>query len=112
MKKTHLSMKRDSGAGATSPPKRAKLDAVHPVEHIYRTPALIAEAKDSCLRRLRRTVSPAIRDLRTEFCFNVGLRAGAEPLTAGEVRCARVTEAWRPARGGVAWGAAPLACCS
>src|SRR5512143_3971451 len=54
--------------------------------HLYRTPALSAFQSDGLLATARQKVSPAIRGIETEFCFNV---AAERPLTADEIRLLR-----------------------
>ncbi|HEX9113424.1 MAG TPA: AIR synthase-related protein, partial [Nitrospirota bacterium] len=54
--------------------------------HLYRTPALSAFQSDGLLATARQKVSPAIRGIETEFCFNV---AAESPLTADEIRLLR-----------------------
>ena len=39
--------------------------------HLYRTPALSAARKRALLTKARRTVSPEIEDIGTEYCFNI-----------------------------------------
>ena len=46
--------------------------------HLFRTPALSAYQTASLLTTAQKTVSPAIRGIETEFCFNV---AADSPLT-------------------------------
>src|SRR5512146_589721 len=63
--------------------------------HLYRTPALSAFQSDGLLATARQKVSPAIRGIETEFCFNV---AAESPLTADEMRLLRwlLTETFEP----------------
>src|SRR4030042_2954877 len=39
--------------------------------HFYRTPALLLEKKDNLVSLVKRTISPDINDIQTEYCFNV-----------------------------------------
>src|SRR5512143_843012 len=63
--------------------------------HLYRTPALSAFQSDGLLATARQKISPAIRGIETEFCFNV---AAASPLTADEMRllCWLLAETFEP----------------
>ena len=54
--------------------------------HLFRTPALSAYQTASLLTSAQKTVSPAIRGIETEFCFNV---AADSPLTPDETRLLR-----------------------
>jgi phosphoribosylformylglycinamidine synthase len=54
--------------------------------HLFRTPALSAYQTAGLLATAQQTVSPAIRGIETEFCFNV---AAAQPLDADEMRLLR-----------------------
>ena len=54
--------------------------------HCYRTPALSAYQTADLLATAREKVSPVIRGIETEFCFNV---AAAAPLTQDEMRLLR-----------------------
>src|SRR5512146_2431784 len=54
--------------------------------HLYRTPALSAFQSDGLLATARQKVSPAIRGIESEFCYNV---AADSPLTADEMRLLR-----------------------
>ncbi len=54
--------------------------------HLYRTPALSAYQTTSLLASAHKTVSPTIRGLETEFCFNV---AADSALTVDEMRLLR-----------------------
>ncbi len=51
------------------------------VVHLYRSPGLGEYERTTLLERARRDLSPAIADLRTEYCFNVGV---SRPLTGDE----------------------------
>ena len=54
--------------------------------HLYRTPALSTYETADLLAAARKQVSPAIREIETEFCFNI---ATTEPLSAEETRLLR-----------------------
>ncbi|MEK6700390.1 MAG: phosphoribosylformylglycinamidine synthase [Nitrospirota bacterium] len=54
--------------------------------HLYRTPALSAFQTEALLDTVKQQVTPDIRGIETEFCFNV---AATEPLTADETRLLR-----------------------
>ncbi len=54
--------------------------------HLFRTPALSAYQTAGLLTTAQQKVSPAIRGIETEFCFNV---AADSPLTADEMRLLR-----------------------
>jgi phosphoribosylformylglycinamidine synthase len=54
--------------------------------HLYRIPALSSYQTAGLLATARQTVSPAIRGIATEFCFNV---AADGPLTPDETRLLR-----------------------
>jgi phosphoribosylformylglycinamidine synthase len=54
--------------------------------HLYRTPALSSYQTDDLLTTAKKQVFPAIRDIKTEFCFNI---AATEPLSADETRLLR-----------------------
>ena len=51
--------------------------------HLYRIPALSSYQTDGLLAAARQTVSPTIRGIETEFCFNV---AADGPLNPDEMR--------------------------
>src|SRR5512147_843562 len=63
--------------------------------HLYRTPALSAFQSDGLLATARQKVSPAIRGIESEFCYNV---AAESQLTADEMRLLRwlLTETFEP----------------
>ncbi len=50
--------------------------------HMYRTPALSSYKKNVLLKAVREKISPDIRDIGTEFCFNIDSSA---PLTDEEL---------------------------
>jgi len=54
--------------------------------HLFRTPALSAYQTDGLLKAVRESVSPAIKGIETEFCFNI---AADRPLTDDEIRLLR-----------------------
>jgi len=54
--------------------------------HLYRTPALSTYQTAGLLTLAQKIVSPAIRELETEFCFNI---AATGPLSADEMRLLR-----------------------
>jgi phosphoribosylformylglycinamidine synthase len=54
--------------------------------HLYRKPALSPVKKDDLLSTLRQRVSPGIRDIETEYCFNIETAA---PLTDEELHMLR-----------------------
>ncbi len=54
--------------------------------HLYRTPALSAFQTEALLESVKQQVTPDIRRVETEFCFNV---AATEPLAADETRLLR-----------------------
>ena len=51
--------------------------------HLYRKPALSEVKKDNLLSALRQCLSPDIKDIETEFCFNIETTA---PLTNEELK--------------------------
>ncbi len=65
--------------------------------HLFRTPALSAYQTAGLLATAQKTVSPAIRGIETEFCFNV---AADSPLTPDETRLLRwlFAETFEPER--------------
>jgi phosphoribosylformylglycinamidine synthase len=54
--------------------------------HLYRTPALSSFQTEGLLHSVKKQVSPNVRGIETEFCFNI---ATASPLTADEKRLLR-----------------------
>jgi phosphoribosylformylglycinamidine synthase len=50
--------------------------------HLYRSPGLSEARKHTLLQTARRSVSPAIRDIDSEYCYNI---ATTGELTAGEL---------------------------
>jgi phosphoribosylformylglycinamidine synthase len=54
--------------------------------HFYRTPALSRTRKSHLLSTVRKVVSPSIKDVETEYCFNVETSA---PLSDSELRTLR-----------------------
>jgi phosphoribosylformylglycinamidine synthase len=54
--------------------------------HLYRTPALSSYQTADLLTNAKKQVFPAIREIKTEFCFNI---AATEPLSADETRLLR-----------------------
>jgi phosphoribosylformylglycinamidine synthase len=54
--------------------------------HLFRSPALSAYQTAGLLTFAQKTVSPAIRGVETEFCFNV---AADSPLSSDETRLLR-----------------------
>lgn len=63
--------------------------------HLYRTPALSEGKKNELLRSVRQKVSPEIRDIETEFCFNIET---TQPLTQDEMEILRwlLSETFEP----------------
>jgi phosphoribosylformylglycinamidine synthase len=70
-------------AGRPVPVDSAKTEPTSPVSllHLYRTPGLSDTQRVSLLAAARQRVSAAIRDIRTEYCFNIAV---AGELTAQE----------------------------
>jgi len=54
--------------------------------HLYRKPALSLSNKNDLLSIIKQRVSPEIRDLETEYCFNIETTA---PLTNEELNTLR-----------------------
>src|SRR3972149_11822246 len=54
--------------------------------HLHRPPALSSFQTEGLLHSVKKQVSPNIRGIETEFCFNI---ATASPLTADEKRLLR-----------------------
>ncbi|MGO9611888.1 MAG: phosphoribosylformylglycinamidine synthase [Dissulfurispiraceae bacterium] len=54
--------------------------------HMYRVPALFPDKKDVLLKMIREKISPTIKDINTEFCFNID---ASRPLTDPEVTALR-----------------------
>lgn len=54
--------------------------------HLYRTPALSSYQTADLLTTAKKQVFPAIREIKTEFCFNI---AATEPLSADEMHLLR-----------------------
>ncbi len=50
--------------------------------HFYRKPALSLAKKDNLLSFIRQRISPELRDIETEYCFNIET---SEPLTSQEL---------------------------
>lgn len=50
--------------------------------HLYRKPALSLEKKNELLSTARRSLSPEIKDIETEYCFNI---EATSPLTDEEI---------------------------
>ena len=50
--------------------------------HFYRKPALSLAKKDNLLSFIRQRISPEIRDIETEYCFNIET---SEPLSSQEL---------------------------
>jgi phosphoribosylformylglycinamidine synthase len=65
--------------------------------HLYRTPALSAYQAAGLLEAAQQTISPAIRGIETEFCFNI---AAGSPPSADEMRLLRwlLAETFEPDR--------------
>ena len=65
--------------------------------HLFRTPALSAYQTAGLIAFAQKTISPAIRGIETEFCFNV---AADSPLSHDETRLLRwlLAETFEPER--------------
>ncbi|MEW6001795.1 MAG: phosphoribosylformylglycinamidine synthase [Nitrospirota bacterium] len=63
--------------------------------HFYRKPALSPAKKDNLLSMVREKISPEIKDIETEYCFNIET---SEPLTGKEleVLCWLLAETFEP----------------
>ncbi len=63
--------------------------------HLFRTPVLSEAKKKELLSAVQQKISPEIRDLLTEYCFNIEVR---EPLTSAELEilCWLLSETFAP----------------
>src|SRR3989304_3426011 len=63
--------------------------------HFYRTPALLLEKKDNLVSLVKRTISPDINDIQTEYCFNID---AGDALTQEELEILRwlLSETFEP----------------
>ncbi|MCK5286453.1 MAG: phosphoribosylformylglycinamidine synthase, partial [Thermodesulfovibrionia bacterium] len=53
--------------------------------HFYRIPALSESKKKALLSTVHQKISPEIRDIHTEFCFNIEITDTSAPLTPEEL---------------------------
>src|SRR3989304_1660736 len=63
--------------------------------HFYRKPALLLEKKDNLVSLVKRTISPDIIDIKTEYCFNID---AGDALTQEELEILRwlLSETFEP----------------
>src|SRR4030043_1474028 len=63
--------------------------------HFYRKPALLLEKKDNLVSLVKRTISPDINDIQTEYCFNID---AGDALTRDELEILRwlLSETFEP----------------
>ncbi len=54
--------------------------------HFYRIPALSESKKKALLSTVHQKISPEIRDIHTEFCFNIEITDTSAPLTPEELK--------------------------